>query len=154
MIIQSKKVYYEETFIIRIIDVTPRLVQNTLTVNTQCVTGTEFELLSVYGYEVDPDSLQVVQSVKHKTITEYEETEAAGYVTIKNIDDKYYLDMTSEGKSAVANKSGNLTYSNMYIQGSFLDEGGTLDGADTFYTPIKSLVLTSKSLSPKVSTTA
>jgi len=144
---KDKVTYYEETFIIRVADTTPRLVQNKLTVNSQCTTGTEFNILPVYGYYVDVASLEVVQAVKNGSITKPETTEAAGYVDIKIDDETLFLELTKEGKDALAEKGKDLTYSNMYFSGIYITPEGE---EEDFLTPIKSLVLTSKPLKPTV----
>lgn len=147
---KDKVTFYEESFIIRVIDATPRLVQSTLTVNSKSSTGTEFDLLSVYGYEVDPATVMVVEKVKNGKITDYEVTEKAGYVSVRYTDGKYHLDMTNNGKNFIDGKS-NKSYSNMYLQGEYHyrnDSGATM--VETFRTPIKSLVLTCKDLKPTV----
>ncbi len=147
---KNRVVFYEESFIIRVIDVTPRLVPGTLTVNAQCTTGTEFELLSVYGYEVDPNSLTVVQAVKKKGVTSYEVTESAGYFSVRYSNDKYYMDITSSGRDYIENKTSK-SFTKMFIEGDytyFMNSGEKV--TDTFRTPITSLVLTTKALKPTV----
>lgn len=147
---KDKETLYEESFIIRVIDATPRLVQSTLTVNSKSSAGTEFDLLSVYGYEVDPATVKVVEKVTVNKITDYELTENAGYVSVRNKNGKYYLDMTNNGKGYIEGK-GNKSFSKMYLQGEYHyrnDNGETV--TETFRTPIKSLVLTCKALKPTV----
>lgn len=147
---KNKVILYEESFIIRVIDATPRLVQSTLTVNSNSSAGTEFDLLSVYGYEVDPANVKVVEKVTANQITDYEVTEKAGYVSVRYTNGKYYLDMTSNGKLFINGKS-NKAYSKMYLEGEYHyrnDSGDTV--TETFRTPIKSLVLTCKALKPTV----
>ena len=146
---KDKVVLYEESFIIRVVDVTPRLIQNTLTVNANCTVGTNFDLLSVYGYEVIDTGLQVVRAVKNGKITEYEPLE---YVTVRCTDGKFYLDLTTEGKNALKKKGSSITYSNMYIQGDYSYDTNSGVATEVFRTPIKSLVLTTKSLKPSVKT--
>lgn len=147
---KNKVTLYEESFIIRVIDATPRLAQSTLTVNSKSSTGTEFDLLSVYGYEVDPATVKVVEKVTSGKITDYEVTEKAGYVSVRYTNGKFYLDMTNNGKLFIDGKS-NKAYSKMYLQGEYHyrnDSGDTM--TETFRTPIKSLVLTCKDLKPTV----
>lgn len=147
---KDKETLYEESFIIRVIDATPRLVQSTLTVNSKSSAGTEFDLLSVYGYEVDPATVKVVEKVTVNKITDYEPTENAGYVSVRYTNGKYYLDMTNNGKSYIEGK-GNKSFGKMYLQGEYHyrdDSGETV--TETFRTPIKSLVLTCKALKPTV----
>lgn len=145
----TKKVeYYTEDIIIRVMDTIPRLKQTKLTVNSQCLSGTEFNIVSVYGHEADLASLRIVQLVKNGTISEYEETTESQYVEVRVKDGKTFLDLTQSGESAVASKD--LTYSNMYFEGeySYVESGEEI--VETFQTPIKTLVLTSKALKPTV----
>lgn len=147
---KNKVTLYEESFIIRVIDATPRLVQSTLTVNSNSTAGTAFDLLSVYGYEVDPATVKVVEKVTANKITDYEVTDKAGYVSVRYANGKYYLDITNGGKSFIEGKS-NKAYSKMYLEGEYHyrnDSGDTM--TETFRTPIKSLVLTCKALKPTV----
>lgn len=146
---KNKIVYGEESFIIRVVDVTPRLMQNTIRLNTQCTTGTTFELLSVYGYEVETTGLEVVQRVKSGSITEYETNK---YVEIRYIDGELCMMLTDEGKAAVKMKGSDITQKNMYIQGEYTYDSGYGMVTEVFRTPIKSLVLTQKSLKPSVKT--
>lgn len=143
----DKVVYYEESFIIRVIDVTPRLIQSQLSLNALCTTGTEFDLLSVYGYEVEPVGLEVVKQVKEGTITEYE---PYSYVSISCKNGQFYMNLTEEGKNAVKKKSGDITSKNMYIQGEYTYDTEYGKATEVFRTPIKSLVLTQKALKPKI----
>lgn len=149
---KNKVTFYEESIIIRVIDTTPRLVQSTLTVNSQCQKGTAFDLLSVYDYEVDPLSLEIVQAVTTKGITDYEKTEAAGYVTVTydSAADRHYLELTSAGRQFLADNKNGKTYNKMYIKGEYRNSEDADAGAEEFLTPIKSLVLTKKDLKPKV----
>lgn len=144
---KNKVEYDKQSFIIRVIDVTPRLMQNTLTLNTQCTTGTKFDLLSVYGYEVETTGLEVVKEVKEGTITEYEPN---SYVAVNYANGAFYMTLTEEGKAAVKKKSGDISYKNMYIQGEYTYNTGYGKVTEVFRTPIKNLVLTQKELKPSV----
>ncbi|MCM1551882.1 MAG: hypothetical protein NC092_04225, partial [Butyrivibrio sp.] len=153
---KNKVTLYEESFIIRVIDATPRLVQSTLTVDSNSTAGTPFDLLSVYGYEVDPATVKVVESVKNGKVTDYEVTTEANYVTVRYMSDQdgqngqYYLDVTPEGKRFIDGRS-NKAYSKMYFEGEYeysTESGGKVK--ETFRVPIKSLVLTCKMLKPTI----
>ncbi|MGN1196437.1 MAG: leucine-rich repeat protein [Acetatifactor sp.] len=140
----------EQTFIVRVVDATPRLIQSTLTVNALSTVGTEFDLISVYGYEVEPTTLRVVEDVKDGNIREYEES---SYLNVRYENRKCYLELTEEGKNALSQKGRDISYADrMYIEGkyTYMTEAG--EATDTFRTPIKSLVLTSKALKPTVKT--
>lgn len=146
---KDKKVEYcETTFIVRVIDATPRLSQSTLTVNALSTEGTEFELISVYGYEVDPASLQIIEDVKNGKVTEYEKN---SYVVVVNKNGKLYLELTQEGRSVLVERGKDITYSNKtYIEGEYVYLSDGVLTRDTFRTPIKSLVLTAKPLKPSI----
>lgn len=141
----------KRSVIIRVIDSTPRLVQSTLTLNARSTTPkAAFELISVYGYQVDPGSLKVVQAVKKDGITNYEEWEYAKISDTHTDADKYYLELTQEGKTAIAVQKGDKTYKDIYIYGSCKKVDGNNVVEKTFYVPIKSVVLTNKALKPRV----
>lgn len=142
----KNKVEYgkEQTFIIRVIDTTPRLVQSSLTVNALSSAGTEFDLIPVYGYAVKPESLHIVEVVKSGTVKEYED---CTYFVVDSTDgSKCYLKLTDKGEAAVKEKGKDISYSNkLYIEGTFDTVGG-----GTFRIPIKSVVVTNKALKPTV----
>lgn len=138
-----------KSLIIRVIDSTPRLVQNTLTLNSRSQDPkAAFELLPMYGYEVDRNSLRVVQAVKKDGITNYEQWDYAvvSEETQKDNPDKYYLALTPEGKTSVAAQSKDRTYTNIYLQGKCEKD----NEEQIFYVPIKKVVLTNKALKPRV----
>ncbi len=144
---KNEVVLYKESFIIRVMDVTPRLLQSSISLNALCTTGTEFDLLSVYGYQVEPTGLQVVKAVKEGTITEYEETP---FVAVRYKDGGYYMELTQEGKNEVIKKGKDITYKNMYIQGEYTYDTEHGPATEVFRTPIKSLILTQKAPKPTV----
>jgi hypothetical protein len=146
---KKKEVLYEESFIIRVVDTAPRLVQSSLTVNSLSSTGTAFDLLSVYGYEVVPSSLSVVKAVKSNNYTSYEDFD---YVSIAydEIAGEYTMKITAAGKTALESKGSNLSYSSLYIEGEYSYSTGTGTATETFHTAIKSLVLSSKALNPTI----
>lgn len=136
-----------KSIIVRVIDSTPRLVQNSLTLNSRSKDPkAAFELLPMYGYQVDRSSLRVVQAVKKDGITNYELWEYAvvSEETQSDNPDKYYLALTPEGKTAVAAQSKDRTYTDIYLQGKFEKED------QIFYVPLKKVVLTNKALKPRV----
>lgn len=146
---KSKVTYYEESIIIRVIDVTPRLVQSTLTVNSNCDPGTgmAFDLLSVYGYEVDLTSLTVGEFVSNKKV---EDPVPLDYVSIGLRDGRPFIELTQEGRNYLDGRSSK-TYSKAYIQGDYVyqaDNGAYV--TEQFRVPIKSLVLTTKVLKPTI----
>ena len=146
----SKKNYYKEyyvkKFIIRVIDVTPRLKQSKITVNAKSTEGTEFDVISVYGHEIDKSSLRIVQAVKSNGTTKYESTDESERLKIRYEDGKLYLELADENaKEYVKEKGKDITYTNMYIAGDYTDGEGSFDEVH-----IKSLVLTSKALKPSI----
>lgn len=150
---KSKQVLHEESIIVRIIDATPRLIQSTLTVNSNCDLGTgmAFDLLSVYGYEADLSDLSVEQFVVEKVNgKKYERWKNLDYVEIKLHDGRPVIELTPQGKTFLEGKSSK-TYSNAYITGkyTYLTDGGVRE-TEAFHTPIKSLVLTTKVLKPTI----
>lgn len=145
----KKVTFYEESIIIRVIDVTPRLVQSTLTVNSNCDSGTgmAFDLLSVYGHEVDLSSLEVMELVSNKKVEDFV---PLNYVAIGLRDGRPYIELTQEGRNYLDGRSSK-TYTKAYIQGDYVyrTDSGTYV-TEQFRTPIKSLVLTNKTIKPTV----
>lgn len=146
---KNKVTYYEESIIVRVIDVTPRLVQSTLTVNSNCEqeNGMAFDLLSVYGYEVDLSSLIVVERVSNKKVEDYNPID---YVEVRLRDNRPYIMLTQDGRTFLDGRSSK-TYTKAYIEGDYVyqTDGGVAVTA-RFRTPIKSLVLTNKAIKPTV----
>ncbi len=138
-----------KSVIVRVIDSTPRLVQNSLTLNSRSRDPkAAFELLPMYGYQVDRSSIRVVQAVKKDGITNYEPWEYAviSEETQNDNQDKYYLALTQEGKTSVAAQSKDRTYTDIYLQGKVEKD----NEEQIFYVPIKKVVLTNKALKPRV----
>lgn len=140
---KKKEVYHEESFIVRVIDATPRLVQSSITVNSLSTAGTEIELLPVYQYAIDSSSVQIVTAKKDDNLLNYE---ASDYLKVTYKSGKYIVSLTNAGKAALDKKGANITISNAYVEGKLSDES-------TFRVPIKSLVLTSKALKPSIKLT-
>lgn len=140
---KKKEVYFEKSFIVRVIDATPRLVQTSITVNSRSTVGTEMELLPVYEYGIDPSTVQIVTEKKDDNLLSYE---ASDYLKVTYKSGRYIISLTSAGKAALDKKGSDITVSNAYVEGKLTDES-------TFRVPIKSLVLTSKALKPSIKLT-
>ena len=134
----------KESFIVRVIDATPRLADTKISVNSQSTEGTEIDIVPVYGYTINQDSgLRLCKKVttngiiSYQSLDGFEITETSGQYRIKATDE---LEL----------KSGNsITYKNstqLYIRGEFDSTG------DTFTIPVTELVVTNKALNPTIKT--
>ncbi len=131
-----------QSFIIRVVDATPRLADSKIAVNSQSTEGTEFDLVPVYGYKISEDSnLKVCRRVVSSGIVQYEPVDE---LTVLNTNGDYYIKATSD-LTLAANKSITYKGNNMlYLQGEFDATG------DTFIVPIPELTITNKALNPSI----
>ncbi len=140
------KTVREESFIIRVIDATPRLADTKITVNTLSETGTYIDIVPVYDREISQEvALQLCQKTTSGNITDYNK-EIEGLV-IEYDEEKGCRIYATEGFQLASGKS--VTYKSKtqaYIKGEF-EEGGT------FYIPVPELTVVNKALNPTVKVT-
>lgn len=139
------KTVREESFIIRVIDATPRLADTKITVNTLSETGTYIDIVPVYDREISEVPLQLCQKTTSGNITDYNK-EIEGLV-IEYDKEKGCCIYATEGFQLASGKS--ITYKSktqVYIKGQF-EEGGT------FYIPVPELTVVNKALNPTVKVT-
>lgn len=140
----QNKTVCTQGFIIRVVDATPRLADNKITINSQSTTGTVFDLVPVYGYTISQDNnLRICRKVVSSGIVQYEPMSefSVGYT-----DGNYYVKTTSDF-SLAAGKT--ITYkgnNRLYLQGEFDGTG------DSFVIPIQELSVMNKSLNPSIQT--
>lgn len=131
-----------QSFIIRVVDATPRLADSKIAINSQSTEGTVFDLVPVYGYKISEDSnLKVCRRVVSSGIVQYEPVDE---LTVVDANGDYYIKATSD-LTLAANKSITYKGNNMlYLQGEFDGTG------DTFIVPIPELTITNKALNPSI----
>lgn len=132
--------------IVRVVDVTPRLAQSKITVAYDSDTGTDINIIPVYGYDIVPGSF----CIKKMNST-------GGYVNATNVICYTYDGSTRKGNvqaltalNLAAGKS--VTYkgaNKLYLSGLVEDTSGN---QVEFYTPIPELVVTRVKLSPTIKT--
>ncbi len=136
------KTVCQESFIVRVIDATPRLADKKISVNSLSTEGTAIDVVEVYGYEINTDSnLRLCKKKVSKGIVSY--PEVAGF-RIEEEDGTYRVIVTEDLKV----KSGEtITYkesNQLYIKGEF-DKTG-----DEFIIPVPELTVTNKALAPTI----
>ncbi len=138
----SNKTVCTQSFIIRVVDATPRLADSKIVINSQSTEGTLFDLVPVYGYKISEDStLKVCRRVVSSGIVQYEPVDELAVVSTSG---DYYIKATSD-LTLAANKSITYKGNNMlYLQGEFDGTG------DTFIVPIPELTITNKALNPSI----
>lgn len=140
------KTVREESFIIRVIDATPRLADSKITVNTLSETGTYIDIVTVYDREISEEvSLSLCQKTTSGNITDYNK-EIEG-LEIEYNKEKGCRIYATGGFQLASGKS--VTYKSktqVYIKGQF-EEGGT------FYIPVQELTVVNKALNPTVKVT-
>lgn len=146
--VQNKDVNKTEcsaSFIIRVVDATPRLADSKISVNKQSTEGTKIDIVPVYGYKINNGSLlrvckKVVSSgiVSYVPMNEFTVTEDDGEFRIKTTSDM----QLGAGKT--------VTYkgkTQLYLQGEFDGTG------DTFIIPIPEMSVVNKALNPSLKVT-
>lgn len=141
------KTVREESFIVRVVDATPRLAETKITVNTLSETGTGIDIVPVYGRAIsDQVQLKLCQKTTSGNITDYNK-EISGLVVEYNSDDGSCYIYATEAFELAAGKS--ISYkgkTQLFIKGEF-EEGGT------FYVPVPELTVVNKALNPTVKVT-
>ncbi len=129
------------SFIVRVVDVTPRLENSTITVNSLSTVGTKIDLKPVYGNEIMEDTLELKTKVVVNKVTEYE---PISELAINYDGENYYiLNATKEGFTKTYSGSKQL-----YITGSVMGKNGS---KESFIIPIKKLTVNKKALNPSIS---
>lgn len=144
----EKKTVCQENIIVRVIDATPRLADEKVSVNSLSSVGTVIDIVPVYGYDIihDGEELQVCRKKESKGVITY--PAVADFEIVKSPeDDKFRIVATDELKI----KSGEtITYKDdtqLFIKGEFELTG------DEFIIPIPELTVIKKAVNPTVKLT-
>lgn len=133
-----------QSFIIRVVDGTPRLADSKISVNSNSEEGTGFDLVPVYGYQIaDEGVIRVCRRVVSAGIVRYEPVSGLKVVCENNA---FRLRATEEfeiGAGKTITYKGNNA---LYLQGEFKDTG------DTFEVRIPELSIVNKVLNPSIQT--
>ncbi len=133
-----------ESFIVRVIDATPRLANSKISVNSLSTEGTAIDIVPVYGYTINSDGdLRLCRKKVSGSSITYPEVKG---FQITEEDGKYRIVATKE---LGLKKGQSRTYkdsSQLYIKGEF-DKTG-----DEFIIPVPELTVTSKALAPTIKT--
>lgn len=128
------KTVLEKKFIIQVVDATPRLLENAITVNKLSTQGTRINLVPVYGFAIDSDSLKIKQVKKTGNIVDYD---SFNDLKIVESEGDYYIKKASDTCKTTS-------YSNsLVIEGQF--ENGT-----EFRVPVPKLTVVQSNLKPSV----
>ncbi|MBR5799772.1 MAG: leucine-rich repeat protein [Lachnospiraceae bacterium] len=142
----AAKTVCQENIIVRVIDATPRLADEKVSVNSLSSIGTAIDIVPVYGYDIinDGEELQICKMKVSKGVITY--PVMTGFEVVK-ANGKHYIIATEDLKI----KSGEtLTYkgdSQLFIKGEFELTG------DEFIIPIPELTVTKKAVNPTVKLT-
>lgn len=138
----SNKTVCTQSFIIRVVDATPRLADSKIAINSQSTEGTKIDLVPVYGYKISQDNnLKVCRKVITSGIVQYEPMSEFSVICTN---DMYYIKATSDLSLAAGRTityKGNIQ---LYLEGEF-DETG-----DSFTIPIPELSVMNKALNPSI----
>lgn len=128
-----------KSFIVRIIDPTPRIKNQEITVNYSSSTGTDLGLVPVKGYPVEGSSLRLVDA-KNK-----ESKELKAYMSSK--DGKVYIAKHDNNTKVKSKEYTGDTQ--LFLVGEF---AGTSKGVEFSKIAIAKIILTDKPLAPKITT--
>jgi hypothetical protein len=136
----------KKSFIIRVVDATPRLQNSTLTVDSRSKDGTQLKVVTVYGYEIKNNQLILTtKKTDSKGIVTYPRNVSELDVEYDDTEDAYYICSSNPQEPFEKTYDGKL----------FLE--GTLEGGEgqeeTFHIPITKLTVTNKALNPTLKTT-
>lgn len=152
--------------IVRVVDITPRVAEDTIVVNYQLKYGTPISVIPVYGYEISDDGeydkiLQIKRKHIVNGIPEYIVDEDLKMFRVKQFNNIKYKDtahyndgywyITTDGetnKAYIPAPKQKIEYSNLYLVGSYADAR-----EQEFAIPLKSFALINEQLAPKVGQT-
>lgn len=134
-----------KSFIVRVVDATPRLNNGNITVDSNSTIGTALEIRTVYGYKIS-GNLKLVTKVK----------DSKGVIDYKNFDDLmiypygdiYYIANDNPSSPFEKTYSGSTQ---LYIKGNFVGENNKK--GDDFIIPIPKVTVTNKALNPTLKNT-
>lgn len=138
-----------ESFIVRVVDGTPRLADSKVTVNIQSELGAAVDIVPVYGYQIFEDTgLQLCRKVISGGLVSYEPV--SGF-QVTGEEGSYHIRTTADFK---LNAGASVTYkgdSGLYLQGEYSKDSETGDKVGTgelFVIPVPELTVVNKALAP------
>lgn len=132
------------SFIVRVVDATPRLENSTLTVDSNSTVGTPLEIVEVYDAEIDlGTSIEPKKKVVSKT----------GSVTYELVDELKVYYSGSKKKFFIQNRTPKQPFAKTYADGNQIYLEGKFEDGGTFRIPVTKLTVTNKALSPTVKAT-
>ena len=133
-----------ESFIVRVVDATPRLAEEKVTINTLSEVGTAIDIVPVYQYEINHEvELTLCQKVIKSGVVSYVPFSGLRVDYDEALNEHR---LVSTGELKIAEKKNN-TYKDdtkLYIKGEFDEVGGT------FYIPINTTIIENKPLNPTI----
>ena len=129
-----------QSFIIRIVDATPRLVNSTLTLDSNSTVGTALNIVSVYGHDIAAQELEIYAKDSKKERVEVDD------LAVYWDDDtsKFYVVSSHPNEGFAKTYSGTTQ---LFLSGRIEDTGRT------FEIPITKLTVTNAALNPTLKTT-
>lgn len=140
----ADKTVCKQSFIVRVVDATPRLADSKISVNSNSSQGTVFDLVPVYGYKIDEENnMKVCKRVVSSGVVRYEPVN--GLAIDYDYDSEEFRLRATQDLEIAQGKT--LTYkgsSALYLQGEFEGTG------DSFVVRIPELAITNKTLNPSL----
>ena len=135
--------------IIRVVDITPRLVETKLNVNHQLVKGTPITVIPVYGYDIlDDEGLYIAKKKTVSGITSYyKDKDTAKFDIVDGLDGHWYI-RTTNSVTLAMNKTEKYSKGSLYLCGYYKD----LDKGE-FQIPLPELTISNTVPMPKITQT-
>lgn len=128
-----------KSFVIRIVDATPRIKNSSITVNSRSEVGTELKVTTVYGYEISGESLSLyTKSVKSGVTTYNPFTDLS--VKYDYSVGKYYI-INTAGKTFSATYDANKP---LFAKGRFAETG------ESFTIALPAITVTDAEINPTI----
>lgn len=140
------KTVCKESFIIRVIDATPRLADTKIAVNSLSTVGAAIDIVPVYGYDINSEvELQLCKKKTSGSMISYEDYNDLR-IEYDSSEDTYRMIASEDLKLASGKSLSFKGSSQLYIRGEF-EQGGT------FIIPVPEITVTNKALNPTVKLT-
>lgn len=132
--------------IVRVVDITPRLVDTSLDVNHQLIDGTPITVVPVYGFDIlDDEGLYIAKKKVVKGITEYYTDKDTAKFEIVDGNDGHWYVKTTESVTVPMNKTEKYKKNTLYLCGYYKD---TNKGA--FQIPLPEVTISNTVPKPKI----
>lgn len=137
----------KDSFIVRVVDATPRLADSKITVNSLSTTGTGIDIVPVYGYDINREvELKLCKKKVVNGLTSYDSEYDGLRIEYDEAEDVYRIVATGELELASGKSKSFKGAGQLFIRGEF-ERGGS------FIIPVPEITIINKELNPTVKLT-